>query len=497
MRLRITLFIIIGFISTGCLSNSFSANSLNNTNTEQLTLGSSSGDNINPPEDNLDIVTGNDPDKDDNENQVESPKVDNEQNQEQTQTENSIVDENIALERPPQDWFFETQQENVNTVKNSASNRYVSGNRWGSDTLNNAYIGANAWGFGGYAGGTNPLTQAFVRWSYQDNSDRLRLRWFVGGYHRNFSGKPEQGWYYNNAKGGNDVKAYPRMGIGSASGQPYVTSGSPTDLPTTTTAGVKTIDQYEIKKRVGLPVKVADMPEIDIHVDVEFSGGSDAVTEKDKYGNYFFAVDSYFHDIGNSNYVFNNSFVNSLNAINDSSGEIYGTKMSSLKDTTKRWAMMIWYHKSAYFETSGGIKLNNNQPVVIDGAEYFVRYKIETASNKKFKYISFVKNRESTEFAKGGIQPVIRYKRFVDFLTDGKLQQLLDAAGNLEDVDGVRKRIIAPSKQMVLSDVNLGVEILSNPDTESDRTPRPVTLDFKKLYFHVHNVGRFGFSSTK
>ena len=255
----------------------------------------------------------------------------------------------------------------------------------------------------------------------------------------------------------------------------------------------------EIRSQVGLPERIAYMPDIYVHIDLEFSGGSSAVDKKDEFGNYFFAIDSYYHDIDNRNLTLHPNLDGLLEGINDSSGSIYGTEMKNLPDTTKRWATMVWYHKSPYFHSSGGTPLNNDQPVNIDGREYLIRYKIETASDKKFKYISFIMNRPTEELTKGGPQPVINYKSFSVFLSDGRLQNLLDKYHQenpnkpLKDVDGQSKRIIAPSPNLVLSDINVGVEVSANPDTSGDTTKRPVRIKFNKLYFDVKNKGKFGF----
>lgn len=420
-----------------------------------------------------------------------------------------ITDQVIANQNPPNNWHMRTNQHHAHEggLSNSASNEEVN-SRWVHDTMNKAFIGPNAWGFGGNTGGTGPdsdLRDAYVEWKYLNGENKLQLEWFVGGYHRDFNGRPGAGWYYRDQngvqqKGGNNVKAYPRMGIGSASGQPFATSGSPnTPSYYHNTARLTTVDLEEVRSQVGLPERIRYMPDIYVHIDLEFSGGSNAVSERDKYGNYFFAIDSYYHDIDDKNLTTRPDLEGLLEGINDSSGDIYGTQMSGLPDTTKRWATMVWYHKSPYFHSSGGTPLNNDQPVVIDGREYLLRYKIETASDKKFKYISFIMNRPTSELTKGGKQPVLNYKNFALFLSDGRLQNLLDKYHNehpnspLKDVDGRTKRIIAPSQNLVLSDINVGVEVSANPDTAGDISKRPVKIKFNQLYFDVRNKGKFGF----
>jgi len=415
----------------------------------------------------------------------------------------------LAQSQVPNNWSIKTQQNHPygGGVSHQASNPKVN-SRWIHDTINKAFIGTNAWGFGGNAGGTGTdsgLREAYVEWKYLNGENKLQLEWFVGGYHRDFGGKPAQGWYTkdgrgNLVKGGNNVKAYPRIGIGSASGQPFASSGSPeTPSHYSSAADITTIDMEDIRSQVGIPERVRYLKDIFVHVDLQFSGGSTAVQPKDKYGNYFFAIDSYYHDIDDSRLTTRPQLQGLLEGINDSSGSIHGINMNSLPDTTKRWATMVWYHKSPYFESSGGIPLNNNQPVRINGREYLIRYKIETASQKKFKYISFVMNRNSDALTRGGKQPVLNYKNFALFLTDGRLQALLDKyhyenpSSPLKDVDGVAKKITAPSENLVLSDINIGVEASSNPDTSGDISKRPVRIKFNQLYFNVSGKGKFGF----
>ncbi len=392
-------------------------------------------------------------------------------------------------------WFMETRQETTSYIGIENSSRSITGDRWAHDNMNGAFISPNAWGFGGNAGGTGSdsgLSDAYVRWSMvnKNSKDYLQLKWFVGGYNRDFKGQPSHGW----PNGGNNVKAYPRIGIGSASGQPNATSGTPNNVEPVTTGGTTTANLEKVSQQIGLPVRVSEMPEIDIHVDLQFAGGSNQVAPKDKYGNYFFAIDSYYHDIDTAHYMANNALVGSVNGINDSSGRIYNTDMRDLPETTKRWATMVWYHKPVYYASSGGYELSANE--IIDGRSYTVKYKVENASDKLFKYISFIMNRETTELTNGGKQPVVRYKRFAEFLTDGRLQVLLDQhVGQIKDTDGVARRIIAPSTRMVLSDVNVGVEVLSNPDTRTNTTPAPVEINFNELYFEVSGKGSFGYKS--
>jgi len=393
-------------------------------------------------------------------------------------------------------WSMETRQETTSFIGVTNTTSRITGNRWAHDYINGAFISPNGWGFGGNAGGTGSdsgLSDAFVKWSSvnKNNNDYLQLQWFVGGYHRDFKGQPGHGWPY----GGNNVKAYPRMGIGSASGQPDATSGTPFDIEPITTGGTTTVNIERVRQEIGIPVRMNQMPEIDIHVDLEFEGGSDQVSKRDQHGNYFFAIDSYYHDIDTPSYLANPSLVGSINGINDSSGTIYNTNMRDLPDTTKRWATMVWYHKPAYYESSGGYELTDNQ--YIDGQSFTIKYKVENASDKLFKYVAFIMNRETTDLVQGGKQPVVRYKRFAEFLTDGRLQKLLDQhRGRIQDIDGSYGRIMAPSPNMVLTDINIGVEVLSNPDTSYNTTPKPVAINFSELYFAVKGKGDFGFKAN-
>ena len=217
--------------------------------------------------------------------------------------------------------------------------------------------------------------------------------------------------------------------------------------------------------------------------------------KKDRYGNFFFAIDSYFHDIDTPQYQLHPNFAGTLGGLNDSSGKIYDISMQDRKYTSKRWAMMIWYAKSAYYETSGGTVLADN--VIIGGRSHIVKYKLENASHHKFHYAAFIMKREVEELYSKSVQPQVLYNAYADFLTGGRYQALLDQYmsknGNLVDLDGNTRRILAPTRNSVLSDVNLGVEILSNPDTPSDFTPRPVRLRFKRASFDIEGKGNFGF----
>ena len=281
------------------------------------------------------------------------------------------------------------------------------------------------------------------------------------------------------------------------SGQPFATSGSPDAVPVQQSRGVKTVDQVRVSEIVGIPSRVTNLPNIDIHIETEFEGGSDDVPPKDKYGSFFFAIDSYFHDIDNADNLSSPALLGSLNGINDSRGKIFNVSMDDLPATTKKWAMMIWYHKPPYYESSGGIALNNNKTLLIDGQAYFVKYKVETASAKNFRYISFIMDRSTPELYSIKEQPVIRYKAFADFMTNGGLQALLDEKGPLLDIDGETRTIDAPTPNYVVSDINLGVETLANPDTSEDMSSRPVHVNFSKLYFDVEGKGKFGFVPAK
>ena len=116
----------------------------------------------------------------------------------------------------------------------------------------------------------------------------------------------------------------------------------------------------------------------------------------------------------------------------------------------------------------------------------------EMCIRDRFKYIAFIEDRNIEDFIQGGKQSVVRYKRFSEFLVT-RLQEYLDASGPLPDVDGVFRIIKAPSSNLVLSDVNIGVETSANPDTTTDMAPAPVRVDFRQLYFNVQGKGEFGF----
>jgi|GEM_PF-3845103 len=97
---------------------------------------------------------------------------------------------------------------------------------WNSDYINKAYLSLNPWAFTRF--GDN---DGWLQWFYPaaDGSDntKLKLRWFVGGVYRDYGGNYFDGWDPNTQTGGNNVKAYPRIGIGTASGQETATSGAP------------------------------------------------------------------------------------------------------------------------------------------------------------------------------------------------------------------------------------------------------------------------------
>jgi hypothetical protein len=106
-------------------------------------------------------------------------------------------------------------------------------------------------------------------------------------------------------------------------------------------------------------------------------------------------------------------------------------------------------------------------------------------------------DRSTPELYSSKKQPVIRYKAFADFMTNGGLQALLDEKGPLLDIDGETRTINAPTPNYVVSDINLGVETLANPDTSEDMSSRPVHVNFSKLYFDVEGKGKFGFVPAK
>ena len=387
-----------------------------------------------------------------------------------------------------QSWFMEEVLENGNfSLLNS--NPQIRTSHWMHDSRNGAHIGVNGWALG-----AKLIKDAHVFWEIEDSTGELALQWFMGGYNRDYNGKPQDGWWYNNQRGGNDVKAYPRIAIGSASGQSNASWGAP-NVPSKVTNGVKHVDQELIREKVGIPARVKNLPKIDLNVDLKFSLGSNAVPAKDKYGNFFFAVDSYFHDIDTPEMQLDPSMAGTVNGINDSSGNIYGKDMTKRSVSSKRWAMMIWYGKSAYYETSGGKELAKN--VDIGGIPHTIKYKLEDAVHHNFHYASFIMERDVTSFYNSRLQPTVTFNDYANFLSDGSYQKLLDSYmdrhGDLPGIDGVKRRIKAPTEDYVLSDVNLGVEILSNPDTPQDTSQKPVRINFKRLSFSVAGKGEFGF----
>jgi len=385
----------------------------------------------------------------------------------------------------PDDFQMETTQVRVGDIDHTPFDPNVGNNRWMSETINGAYFSVNAWGFGGNAGGTQELEDAYV--SIYKEDDLLKFDWWVGGYWNDFSGNPADGWW-TPKKGGNDVKAYPRVGIGSASGQEVATVGAPFNVPCKRTDGWKHVDQNAIKARCGLPERLAILPNIDIHIDFQMK--SSFGNGKDKYGNYFLAVDSYLHDVDDRSRVSIPTLQGRNDGINDTSGSIYNQPMSSLPKTTKEWAIMIWLAKSPYFETSGGTVIGSAD---IDGHTYIIKYKIETASDKKFKYISFTRDVDATKINEQS--GVINYNAFVDFYTSPSMNTIFRSAGALEDLDGLFRVIEAPKDDLVLSDINFGIETLCNPDIPNQSTTFPVTCEFKKLCFDVQGKGKFGFEA--
>jgi|GEM_PF-4176495 len=371
-------------------------------------------------------------------------------------------------------WFMEEVLENrAFTVENSTLE--IANEHWAHDSINGAHIGVNGWALG-----AGLIPDAHVLWEIEDDSNELALQWFMGGYNRDYGGRPQDGWYFNNLRGGNNVKAYPRMAIGTASGQPNASWGAP-NVPSTTTNGIQHVNYNMIQEEVGIPARYENAPNIDINVNLSFSMGSNEVSARDRYGNFFFAVDSYFQ-------------AGTLNGITDTSGQAYNTVYPVRGVSTKRWAMMIWYSKTAYYETSGGIELANN--VMIGDIPHIVKYKLEGASDINFHYAAFIMDREVEELTSSTQQPTVRYNDYADFLTSGDYQTLLnnymDINGPLEDLDGISRRITAPTGRSVLSDVNIGVEILSNPDTPQNTAQHPVRINFKDLSFNVEGKGVFG-----
>ena len=329
-------------------------------------------------------------------------------------------------------------------------------------------------------------------------TNELALQWFMGGYNRDYSGRPQDGWYFNNLRGGNNVKAYPRIAIGTASGQQYASWGSP-NTPVTQTNGMNHVDYDTIQQNVGIPARYNQAPNIDLNVDLRFSMGSDEVSPVNKYGSFFFAVDSYFHDIDTPEFQLDPSMAGTMNGMTDSSGVIFGRNMGQRAASSKRWAMMIWYAKSTYFENSGGVELARD--VLIGGIPHIVKYKMEDASDLNFHYAAFIMDKEVNELTSSTVQPRIRFNDYADFFTNGSYQVLLENYMNnnglLPDIDGVPRRIQAPTPNFVLSDINLGVEILANPDTPQNQAQHPVRINFKKLSFDVEGKGSFGFDTER
>lgn len=381
----------------------------------------------------------------------------------------------------PPGFFMGTRQNSKDLVTHDPYDDKVGNNRWMAETINDAYFSVNAWGFGGIAGGTQELQGAFIE--ILESRGRLMMQWFVGGYWRDFNGRPEHGWWTKH-KGGNDVKGYPRLGIGSASGQEVATVGAPFNVPSKVTDGWTHVDQDQIRVRCGIPAPIKDAPPIKLKVDYELR--SDFLPGEDSYGNYFAAVDSYLHDVQDLSKISTPALKGSINAINDTSGSIYGQDMKELKGTTKEWAIMVWLHRSRFFETSGGLEIGRKR---IGDYNYIIKYKIETASDKKFKYLAFIRDLDPGSINKTEVY----YNEIAEFYTSKEMQDIFIAAGPLEDVDGAKRLIQAPRPTLILSDVNFGIEVLSNPDTQDDTSKRPVIAEFKELSFNVEGYGAFGY----
>ena len=123
---------------------------------------------------------------------------------------------------------------------------------------------------------------------------------------------------------------------------------------------------------------------------------------------------------------------------------------------------MVWYAKSPYFANSGGVYLNGGNTVPIDGQNYLVKYKIEHASSIDFYYASFTMNKEPHQLTNNGQMhklPTVNYKRIAEYVTDGRLQKLLDdyeASGKTLDKMAGDSKVVAPTSNYVLSHIDFG-----------------------------------------
>gem|GEM_PF-6747558 len=290
-----------------------------------------------------------------------------------------------------------------------------------------------------------------------------------------------------------------------------------------------------------MPARIRDLNQIDINVTTRFSEGYPGtdIDEEERYGNFYFAIDSYLHDVDDRMNLENDSLFiddngdgrnDTYDGINDSSGTIYGRQVSQFRGITKKWAIMIWYHKPLSYETSGGIYLlPGGGTVNIDGQNYLVKVKTEKASIKKFSYISFVMDRTTVQMASAGRQPRIRYKEFLNYVLSNNFRNALnnlksqaqialnrinsgsgvphDGAGPFQWFgQGSQERLndliamVPPTQDYVLSDLNVGVEVSANPDTPGTaNTPHPVAIEFDELSFNINgNVSGYtpGFTGT-
>ena len=112
---------------------------------------------------------------------------------------------------------------------------------WYHYDLEGAYLGVNPWAF--WSSFSTSVPNKEISWKHehtQNGEDLLTLKWFVGGNYRDFGGLPEADYALG---GGNNVRAYPRIGLGSSSGQPIATSFVNGSLPVIHTGGTKTVNQ--------------------------------------------------------------------------------------------------------------------------------------------------------------------------------------------------------------------------------------------------------------
>lgn len=390
-------------------------------------------------------------------------------------------DEEVIMLDFPSDLIISTGQMR-SLVKHTPYDKNIGNNRWMCETFNGCYLSPNAWGFGGNAGGTSDLEIAYVTIKI-NNNNQLVFNWEVGGYKTNFNGYPQHSWF-SKFKGGNDVKAYPRIGIGSASGQEVATSGAPYNVPCKITNGWKHVDQLKVYNNYGLPIELEYLTFL--KVDLDFEMNSNGLTEKldgeDMFGNCIIAIDSYLHDLSDDRLPVQTNSEEKINLITDSSGSIFGQKMSELKKTTKDWAVMVWLSRPPYYETSGGRKIGEFDYL---GDIYDINFKIETAGGKSFKYISFVSRRRITELQKFSEEFDMTY--FYNFMQSNAFQDMLDE----QEVVFDGKKVVKPGPQHVLSDINFGVETLCNNEKIAGKII-PAGIKINKVIFKT-DAGDFGF----